>query len=183
MTRRPLAAIILLSSACASPVKYNVTVDARSRAEASEGGCYVLVPGDEDVSPTSLEFLEYRAYVDEALGRKGFQRIESMDDAEIVVTFSYGIGDAETVEWNSVVPQYGQTGLSSKNVQGNFNPWTGGYSETTTYTPSYGITGYRSVRNSATLFPRHCGLGAYSRESVERGEPDEQWQVFVHSRG
>ena len=113
-------------------------------------------------------------------------RVDEFKSAELAVFLSYGIGDPEKSEYSYSLPVWGQTGVSSSYTSGSVNVYgnSGTYSGTTTYTPSYGVTGYQNIQGSNTTFTRHAFLTAYDLEEYRRTEKEKIiWDTRIASTG
>jgi hypothetical protein len=147
---------------------------------------YVILPAEKGITADDLEFSEYARYVDYVLSKAGFQKASSPDVATLVVFLSYGIGNPEEHQYSVTLPVYGQTGVSSStttatvNTNGNWGTYTG----TTTYTPSYGITGYRSVSGTYITYFRYIALSAVDLVQYRENQKIvEVWKTKMASVG
>ncbi|MHC4295036.1 MAG: hypothetical protein ACYSTL_05570, partial [Planctomycetota bacterium] len=84
------------------------------------------------------------------------------------------------------VPHFGQTGISSSSTYGTLQSFGnyGTYSGTTTYQPTYGITGYSNHVGTYVTYTRRfnlvaCDLDIYRREEKVK----ELWRVLAVSTG
>jgi hypothetical protein len=144
------------------------------------------LPAEKNVHPSDLEFEEYARYVDYALGKQGYQKASSADEAGLVIYLTYGIGNPEKNEYTITLPIYGQTGVSSSTTTGTINSYGnwGTYTGTTTYTPSYGVTGYQNVQGSYVTYFRYMSLSAVDLQQYRKSqEIVELWKVKVSSTG
>lgn len=178
--------LFLLISNCATAPQYNVSINSiRNPAEITQTK-YLLLPGLKDVDTNDLQYQEYARYVETALVSKGYVKASNFNEAEIAIFLSYGIGDPETNHYTYSLPMYGQTGVASSHTYGtiNTNRNTATYSGTTTYTPSYGITGYSTHTGSVTTYFRYMLLDAIDLEEYRRTEKEKQlWKTTVTSVG
>jgi hypothetical protein len=160
---------------------YQATVDAIAAPNASAKRRYFL-RHIEAGKEGDLQFLEFGAYVHHALERRGFIRAESVADADIVIGLGYAIGDSETYSYTYRVPRWGQTGIASANTSGSVSA-DGSYSATTTYNPTYGVTGYSTGDASETTFTRMLLLWAYNGDEYRKGKWVKVWETSVASTG
>jgi hypothetical protein len=147
---------------------------------------YALLPGNKDTSPGDLQFREYATYVHRALAARGLIQARQLEDADVIVFLSYGIGDPRTHYYTYSLPVVGQTGYSSSTTVGTLSTYGGHgtYSATTTYTPTYGITGYSTHVGSATTYFRFILLDAYDLETYKREKQLTQvWRSTITSTG
>ena len=144
---------------------------------------YVLLPGDQSTSASDLQFKEYASYVNRALIKQGFIPAESFQDASLAIFLTYGIGEPEQQLHTYSVPTYGQTGVSSSNTTGTFNT-DGSYSGTTTYTPTYGVTGSTTHVDTITTYFRFIVMDAFDLDEYKTSEREVQlWKTTVTSTG
>jgi hypothetical protein len=130
---------ILALSGCSSRLRYISDVNSIALTDQSIGKRYVLLPGNERVTPDDLEFSEYAQYVGLILAPLGFTKAATEQEADIAILVSYGIGNPQSHQYSSSIPVYGQTGVSSSTTSGTIMPLGGGmasYSGNTTYMPS-----------------------------------------------
>ncbi|MFN3610055.1 MAG: hypothetical protein ACK4Y9_13410 [Hyphomonas sp.] len=138
---------------------------------------------NENVAPNDLQFLEYSQYIERALNSKGMTRVLGAETPDIIVLVGYGIGAPEKNTRSYTIPVFGQTGISSSsttgtattNVYGTSTYATGNtnYRQTTTYTPTYGVTGYQTGVQNYTTYARYISLNA-AFVDIEKDASD--WQ-------
>jgi len=179
-----LITIIMASilAGCGGSV-YLVKVDSFGDSDL-HGKSYVLLPASENVG--GLEFNEYSTYVHRALKKKGFRRsLDGIDTAKIAIFMDYGISEPKTYQESYSIPQWGTTGISSSYTSGTISSY-GSYTGTTSYTPSYGITGYSSGTSSRTEYTRYLKLSAVDVDKwklANKSEITELWKTSVTSTG
>lgn len=171
-------------AACASNPPYSVNVNSIADSTAGPIGTYTIIPLDESVNHTDLQFREFARYVRSSIPRSMGHYVEPDADPDAVVILAYGIGDPATEVSSFSIPQFGQTGISSAQTFGTMSSYGnhGTYSGTTTFTPTYGITGYSTHIASQRTYSRHIALFAYDLKS-SGGEPRQIWQTVIQSRG
>jgi len=173
--------LAVLLSSCG--VKYHVKVDSFGKGPMSDM-TYTLLPSSPDI--LGLEYEEYSKYIHLALEEKGYINVDNQDNSKMVIFLNYGISDPSTYETTSSIPQWGQTGVSSSYTTGSINSYGGygSYSGTTSYTPSYGITGYTPVTSRHTEYTRYLKLTAVdSNLWKNNNESQELWKTSVISTG
>jgi hypothetical protein len=178
--------ILALMSGCATTSNFKVGINSYGRSIPQDGNTYILVPSEKGTTINDLEFIEFSAYVERALREKGMKRVSESDSPDIAIFLYYGIGDPETSEYSYSLPIWGQTGVSSSYTSGSVNVYgnSATYSGTTTYTPTYGITGYRNIQESYTTFTRHIDMVAYDINEYRRsGEGIVLWDTRITSIG
>jgi hypothetical protein len=182
---RLLPFTLLVLAGCATvpeKITFGVVVDAISRPDAANKRSYVMLPGNKDTTAKDLQYLEYAKYVMTALAAARQIRGARPEDSDLIVFLSYGIGNPQTHQYTYVVPVWGQTGYSGATTQ--LNPSGFGCSATTTYTPTFGVTGYVPRTESVTTYFRFIVLDAYDAETYKRDKKLEQvWRTIVTSTG
>lgn len=105
-------------TACARSVRVEVNSLA-DRAEGNPAGknCLVL-PGGEDAGRDDLQFREFAAQAAASLEQRGCRSVDRLEDADLAVLLSYGIGEPVIVEqrdyviyrpwgrWSRGIPEY-----------------------------------------------------------------------------
>lgn len=165
-----LIVITSLLSGCFGPM-VNVSVDSISMSTYKKAkNKYFLLPGNKDCSISDLQFNEFAAYTDKVLQNEGFAKVTKLDDADIAILLTYGISDPQVYQYSYSVPILGQTGIASSNTQGSVNTFgkTAIYSQSTSYTPSYGIVGSSTKVRTGILYARHLALSGYDLENFKK---------------
>jgi len=146
----------------------------------------LIFSGMENISPSDLHFKEYEKQINRALKFRGYVPAKNPEEADIAIFFSYGISSPKDNQYTYSTPIWGNTGVSSSNTQGsvysygNFSTFSG----TTTYTPSYGITGMQSSTETYTTYLRYMVLSAYDFKAFKESEKEIQlWKTEVTSTG
>ena len=181
---------ILLAAGCAtldSPrrIWYNVAVDSLASPDASSPGKYILLPGNEGITPADLQFQEYAEYLKRVLNKKGYTFTTSAEEADTAVFLSYGIGDPETYHYSYDFPVLGETGFYSHTyITRTTKDDKTTYGRVTTYTPRYGITGYRTYIGSGVVYNRFALITAFDYELFKKDEKEVQlWKTTITSTG
>ncbi len=167
--------------------KFETSVDSISTPAAVEKKRYLILPGEKNTPREDLQFLEFAGYVEKAMSEKGFARVSTPDDSDVIVFLTYGIGGPEKHLVSYTVPHFGQTGVSGSHTTGTVTNIGGGmssFSGMTTYTPTYGVTGYSSGINEFTTFPRFIMLDAFDSEAYRKENAFKQvWRTRADSIG
>ncbi len=177
--------IFLVAQGCGGP-KFIVTIDSIRDPEVVSKTNYILLPGEPKLNTADLQYREYSTYVVRALASRGYVKATTLEEADIAIFFSYGIGDPEERQYTYSVPTWGQTGVSSSSTHGTINTVgnTGIYSSTTTHTPSYGITGSTTHLGSYTIYSRHMILDAIDFQEFRKTKNIKKiWKTIVTSSG
>lgn len=179
-----LGALLLSGCATIQP-QFSVRVDSISGATTDKSS-YILLPGNKDTKAEDLQFKEYATYVNRALIKNGFMPAESFEKANVAIFLVYGIGDPQEHPYSYSLPTWGQTGVSSSYTTGTISSYGGygSYSGTTTYTPTYGVTGSTTHVGSYTTYFRFMVLDAVDLDEYKNSKKEVQlWKTTVTSAG
>jgi hypothetical protein len=149
--------------------------------------CFLYI-SDSTINTSDLQFLEFYGYVSKILTDRGYRIVDTIEAANIIVFFNYGISDPNTQEYTRSIPIWGQTGISSSRTTGNvyISPYSNNiqYKQNTYNTPSYGVTGYRTVQGSYTTYRRYLNLVAYDFDFYLKNNKEKRvWQTVITSIG
>jgi hypothetical protein len=177
-----IASCSLWLLSCASP-QLESTIEIHHRLTAADFGKRIVVLPSQKERSGTLEFAEYAKLVEDGLRKEGFQVVPSGEPAELVAFFGYGIDQGRDELYSYAVPQFGQTGVQSSQTFGTVQSYGPGatYSGTTTYTPSYGITGWTPQVGTRRLYTRAIALHIY--DISQGSEPVELYESVVTSQG
>lgn len=167
---------------------YRVSVSALASEQQNVGSrSYVVLPGNKDVKETDLQFQEFAVYIDRAMSRQGFQKADRASMPDYVVFVAYSVSGPLKSLASNIVPHWGQTGVASSSTVGSIYNHGGGYSTfsgTTSYEPTYGITGYSTNVYEVTTYMRVVEIVAFDANHLERNrELREVWKVSISSEG
>jgi hypothetical protein len=172
--------------ACVNPLQIVSDVDSFARPESKGKQRYILVPGEKGTDANDLQFLEFSAYIEKVLSEKDYLKVPSVDQADIAIFLSYGIGDPQTHQYLYSIPTSGQTGVSSATTVGTVSSsgGMGTYSGTTTSTSTYGVTGYGPQVGSYTTYTRFLIIAGYDiAASAKEAKSIQVWKTEVLSTG
>jgi len=177
---------VIVMSGCATPQPdFRVRIDSISGAPVQDDA-YILLPANKDVHADDLQFKEYASYVNRALMKQGFVHAESYDKATVAIFLAYGIGKPQEHQYTYSIPTWGQTGVSSSYTTGTISSYGGygAYSGTTTYSPTYGITGSTTHVGTVTTYLRFLVLNAIDLKEYKKSNKQIQlWKTTVTSNG
>jgi hypothetical protein len=165
---------------------FHVDVDSISAHNAESKKKYILLSGIENVKDTDLQFIEYANYIVKALTSRGFIKTESFEDADVAIFLIYGIGNPQEKTFSYSLPTWGQTGISSSTTYGSLSKFgnTATYTGSTTYNPTFGITGFIPVSGSYVTYFRYLRLDAVDLDEYKKSQKVIQlWQTTVTSTG
>jgi hypothetical protein len=172
-----------LLSCASGPVELQSTVETHHQLSAADLGKRVIILPAQEEKAGTLEFAAYAKFVEDGLRRDGFQVVPLGEPAELIAFFGYGIDQGRDELYSYAVPQFGQTGVQSSRTFGTVQSfgYGGTYSGTTTYTPSYGITGWTPQVGTRRLYTRAIVLHIYD---ISQGdEPVKLYESTVTSQG
>jgi len=165
---------------------YRVQVDSISASNTSNMRSYVLLPGNADATASDLQFIEFAKYIKHLLSSKDYVEAPDFNEADLAIFLAYGIGDPQEHQYTYNLPVWGQTGVSSSYTHGSLYSYGnyGTYSGSTTYTPSYGITGYTTHMGTYVTYFRFMVLDAYDLQKFRESQNLVQaWKTTVMSTG
>jgi hypothetical protein len=185
-----IAAIIALLvgvalSGCASH-RYRIAVNGFSDPKYAGGHSYWLLSGKDGVTVDDLEFREYAAYLRRGLAQAGYSESATLDQADLAIFVSYGIGDAKEQAYSYSMPVYGQTGGGTYNFSGTTYS---DYGTATTYgtatqTPQYGVVGSEQFSGTTLTYLRYLFVDVFDMKALRNGKQKlPVWRTDVMSRG
>lgn len=186
------SAILLCSCAPVEPQfdrvqnEYHINVDSISSQDAENKKKFILYPGTSGIDENDLQYQEYAQYIKRALAAQGYISAANFNEADIAIFLGYGIGEPKQNNHTYSLPTWGQTGLASATSTGSVQKFgnTATYSGTTTYTPSFGITGSNTYTDTYTTYFRYIFLDALDLSEYRASKKEKQlWKVSVNSTG
>lgn len=184
--RRVIIFVPLLTILIGCVATYHVKVDSISRFDARAKKNYIMLPYLKEIDSNDLQFMEFSSYVERALSKSGYTKTGDFREADIAIFLAYGIGDPKEHIYSYSLPVWGQTGVSSSTTYGRIQSFgnLSTYRGTTTYTPTYGITGYKTQVGSYTTLLRFLVLEAIDLEEYRQSKKiTPLWRTTVASRG
>ena len=182
---RYFVSLTLLLAAIGCSPKYLVKVDSINDSR-SYGQKYVLFPGDDKAD--ELLFGEFARYVEAALAKHNYVRVDNPKDANLAIVLMYGISGPQTEIATAIVPvterKQGSTYNVNSTTHGNYGQsyrTQGTVKENDKYE-----TSYQSNTYTYTTHTRVVVLTAYSTEAVSRNpktQPKAVWQTKLASTG
>lgn len=176
-----VGASLLAVPAHAVPPVYS-DVSGYSISPTATGTTYYLAT-EKGLQSDQFQLREFSNHVERALSSKGLVRVASPDQAQTVVFLGFGIGDPKQRVASYSLPTFGQTGVSSSSTFGTVSSM-GTVSATTSYTPTYGITGSSSHSYSYDTYDRWLRLTAVDGTQLRTsGTLHDLWKTEVKSTG
>lgn len=200
-----LAICFLENFATFAQSRYHVEVNSFGEYDMN-GKTFVIIPSDENVNSTDLEFKEYSGYICRTLASTGAREVYNILDADVCILMHYEITNQSYTETVSV-PVWGKTGISSittntystgnsntyadasvsaygNSAYGSGSSYTSGNENTTSTTNvnySYGISGYKNVQRHVENYLRVINLYAYDNKHTDN--PIILWKSNIMSEG
>lgn len=159
-------------AACETVPSVTVSVSGLASASATGIKTYYLAPDDDKLPANDLQFVEFAGHVERALAARGMTRVYpgSQSLPDVFIFLDYGIGKPRKRIGTYSIPHWGQTGVASSTTTGTVDS-SGYYTAQTTYTPSYGVTGYSTGVYEYTTYTRHITLDAVYLEANDKVTP------------
>ncbi|MEZ7493849.1 hypothetical protein QO198_20120 [Pseudoalteromonas distincta] len=176
---------ILFGCASTQP-SFTVSVDSLASPTADSHKTYILIPGNEGILETDLQFKEYESYLVRVLNSQGYTPANSGDEADLAIILSYGIGEPQSHKYSYSLPTWGQTGVSSSNTYGTATTYgnTTSVNTSTTYTPTYGVTGSTNHTGTSITYHRYALITGYDYAKFKQTKAEIQlWKTTISSVG
>ena len=149
--------------------------------------CYLFL-SDTLINKEDLQFKEFHKLISSIMRSKGYNVVDSIQSANIIILFNYGISNPLTKVYNTSVPVWGQTRISSTTTSDTVsaNPYSNNlnYKLSTEQTPNYVVSGYRSEQHTIESYTRYLNLVAYDFEYLKLHNKEKRiWQTEISSTG
>ncbi len=169
--RMSALAILLLSTACSGPqsLRLQSEVDSLAAPEVQGKTHFVILPGNKEVNEQDLQFLEFKSYVEKVLATRGFSKASSLENGDVVLFLSYGVGSPEAQYYTYDVPLWMDAGY--------YYPY---YRRSRFYS---GIPAYSQHIESYTTYKRYLVLEAYDMAQYRQKKLVQLWKTSVSSNG
>lgn len=144
---------------------------------------YIMIPlNQEDFHKNSLLYKQVAQVLRQSLSSRGFVLENDPDKASQIVFLDLYRTGAKSSTRNVTVPTWGQTGVSSASTYGTINTYGNGYgtlNSTTTYTPTYGVTGSYTKQVTDTFYTIIISLKSYDFIKFKAKNTDELWETQI----
>ena len=183
-----LIGCVSTSMSSSNSPKYVIEVDSYGEDSTLVGKSCFLFLADSTINKTDLQFSEFHDLLLKFFIQKKYNIVDSFGLADVIILYNYGISDPTSKEISLNLPVWGQTGISSTSTSGDLkvDPYSNNikYSEKTTRTPSYGITGYNNVQTTLTSYLRYLNLVAFDMDHYKKTKEQKRlWQSYITSSG
>lgn len=174
---------LALVGGCGTMVQSNVSVFHELPAAAPAGEVKVFLSPARDAMANSLEYQSYARAIGEEFAKRGYAVVDKVGESNMLALIDYGIDDGRDVVSSRAVPQYGVTGYNSF-TSGTVTNYGGmsSINATTTRTPTYGLTGYRQVVDTDTVYKRFLNLDIF-KPGVDGQQPKRVYEGRLRSEG
>ncbi len=125
----------------------------------SKGKTFFIISGMQTVSDSDLEFISVARYIENALAKKGYVRVNNIKNADMLIRLGYGIGNPQTTS-DTVVTSHGYSYPVGW-------MWFSAPAQTKTVT--------------TTTYMRNLILEAYDLK--DKGRKSQLWKTTVKSEG
>jgi hypothetical protein len=163
-----LAVFVLLLSGCATwPVVgpngiYSVEIDSIAAPDADlKNKTYVVLSAMKSVSDNDIQFKEFARYVENALSKTRYKRVDKIEHADLIIRMAYGIGDPKTETSTQV------------------HTTSTGYSYPVGWTWIHVPSQTSKVVTKTTTYLRYLILEAYDSENKQ----SQLWKTTLKSEG
>ena len=153
-----------------------------SREQVQSRSIAVLALREQE---NDLRFENNRRKLEILLSSEAFVVVEP-EEAEFLAILVYGADAGRDELYSYSVPQFGQTGFSGAHTSGTILPSYGGgatYRSTTTFTPTYGITGFRTMVGSRRVYTRDLILEIWQPDRSGGDRHAKLYEARVSSEG
>ncbi len=140
-------------------------VESYSSISGDVDGAKIYIVPSTGQDTKSLLWKQNKSVLVHELNAFGFSETDNADKADFIAYFGYAVDEGKLVTTNYAIPHRGITGYSEANTSGTFSGNT--YSETTTLTPIYGVTGYSVGSRTDKVFTRSATLFLVDKSAQE----------------
>jgi hypothetical protein len=169
-----------------SGIRYTLEVDSYGEDSLLIEKDFFLYLADSSINTNDMQFQEFYVCLIKFFTQRGYRFVDSIQEANIIIFFTYGITDPITSERTLNLPVHGQTGTKSTTTTGSISraPFSNElqYSQKTYNQPTYGVTGYNTVHHTVTKYTKYlfltaCDFDYLNPESINR----KLWQTYITS--
>lgn len=167
---------------------YTIEVDAYGEESNFNGKkCYISL-ADSSINPSDLQFQEFRNYLSKVLSEKGYKIVDQLNEADVFVNFDYGISGPNEKQYKNTEPIIGPTGISASTTTEELHISADSTkiirNITTSNTPIYGVTGYKTDEYTNTTYKRYVNIRAYDYHNFVKNYQEKRlWQAAISSSG
>ncbi|MDD2759574.1 MAG: hypothetical protein PHH11_04710 [Methylomonas sp.] len=171
--RIALIALVFLLSACTTTPRQIVIrsdVDALASSDVQNKRRFVILPGNQELKEQDLQFIEFKTYVEKILTKRGFIKVDALQEGELAIFMSYGVGEPQTYQHTYEVPVWNDMGFYPYYRRYRYYPMMSTY--------------YAQRIEPTVLYKRHLLLEAYDMTAyLQQKAPQQLWKISVQSQG
>lgn len=171
-----LTALLAACSTTPRPLQFRTEIDSLVAVSAPQSNMrFVVLPGNAGANEQDLQFIEFKTYIEKVLANRGYSKANSIQDSNLVMFLSYGVGAPEVHQYTYEVPLWNDMGYYYPYRMSRF--YNG-------YYPGFGVGGYSQRTESYTTFRRHLVLEACDKEAyLQQQQRKQLWKTSVQSNG
>jgi len=179
-----LLIVILLLTACTATKEHEFTVNIESSTEgtAPTGQTFILVTEKIETPADNEQAQNIASYLNSVLIERGFVSAKENEPAEMVINFSYGIGNPQQIQTTKKVPIWDQMSVKSDPNQDKI-VYLGTKFGVSSNAPGQGVVGYTEVKKTITVFDRFIRLDAYDGKEYQKKNKVLLWNIKATSTG
>ncbi|MGY6276503.1 DUF4136 domain-containing protein [Methylomonas sp. MgM2] len=168
-----LIMLSVLATACTTTpklIQIRSDIDALTTSDVSNKHHFVILPANKDIKEQDLQFKEFKAYLEKALGKRGFVKADTLQDGDVVLFLNYGVSEPQTYQYAYNVPAWYGFG-------GTYPYYRWGW--------YYPMSPYYTQRiETYLMYRRYLSLEAYDMTAyVQNKTPVQLWKISVQSQG
>lgn len=171
-----LTALLAACSTTPRPLQFRTEIDSLVAVSAPQSNMrFVVLPGNAGANEQDLQFIEFKTYIEKVLSNRGYSKANSIQDSNLVMFLSYGVGAPEVHQYTYEVPLWNDMGYYYPYRMSRF--YNG-------YYPGFGVGGYSQRTESYTTFRRYLVLEACDKEAyLQQQQRKQLWKTSVQSNG
>ncbi|OAH99996.1 hypothetical protein A1353_19970 [Methylomonas methanica] len=171
-----VTALLAACSTSPRPMQFRTEIDSLVAVSAPQSNMrFVVLPGNAGANEQDLQFIEFKTYIEKVLANRGYSKASSIQDSNLVMFLSYGVGAPEVHQYTYEVPLWNDMGYYYPYRMSRF--YNG-------YYPGFGVGGYSQRTESYTTFRRYLVLEACDKEAyLQQQQRKQLWKTSVQSNG
>ncbi|WP_020482175.1 hypothetical protein [Methylomonas sp. MK1] len=171
-----LTGLLAACSTTPRPLQFRTEIDSLVAVSAPQSNMrFFVLPGNAGANDQDLQFIEFKTYIEKVLANRGYSKANSIQDSNLVMFLSYGVGAPEVHQYTYEVPLWNDMGYYYPYRMSRF--YNG-------YYPGFGVGGYSQRTESYTTFRRYLVLEACDKEAyLQQQQRKQLWKTSVQSNG
>ena len=164
-----LSLVLAACSMAPQHVRISSDVDALATSDAQSKRRFVILPGNKDLPEQDLQFIEFKAYLEKVLAKRGFTKVDTLQNGDVVLFLAYDVSGPQAYQYSYEVPVWNNMGVYP-------------YSRRYLYYSTMPV--YTQHIETQMLYKRHLSLEAYDMAAyLQQKTPLQLWKVNVQSMG